>query len=119
MVYVLIEKCDLCGNAHRLQSASYASYPMGDDPARPTKLRLCARCWQGWDGRGGMWKGGSRLADRMLRRLQRLTRRPWSWSRSAEPVGMLTMGQLRAWRGGEFSIHEGTVMPGMTADGFR
>jgi hypothetical protein len=113
MVYVLVEKCDLCGNTHRLQSASYASYRMGDDPARSIKLRLCPRCWQGWDSHGGMWKGGSRLATKMWRNLQRLTRRPWQWNRHTEMHGNLMA------LGSKFSIHEGTVMPGMTADSFK
>jgi hypothetical protein len=119
MVYVLIEKCDLCRHDGRLHTAHYVSYPIHGDPARPTKLRLCDRCWAGWDGHGGLFRGGSKLATKMWKNLQRLTKRPWQWSRSAASFEPITMGQLRAWRGAEFSIHEGTVMPGMTADSFR
>jgi hypothetical protein len=107
MVYAIVEKCDLCGKVERLHDAHYQSYPMFDDPARPMKLRLCSRCWSGWDGRGGMYKGGSRLADRMLKNLHKVTKRPFEWSLHLPPR-----------RDGAFSIHEGTVRPGMKASDF-
>jgi hypothetical protein len=112
MVYAIVEKCDLCRRDGRLRDGSYASYSMHGDPARPVKLRLCDRCWAGWDGHGGMFRGGSRLADRMFKNLQRLTKRPWQWSRGTEMCGNLMV------LSSEFSIHEGTVMPGMTAGRF-
>lgn len=107
MVYAIVEMCDLCGRVEHLQDAHYQSYAMHGDPARLVKLRLCRQCWFGWDGHGGEFKGGSRLASRMLKNLHRITKRPFQWSLHLPPR-----------RDGAFSIHEGTVMPGMKASDF-
>jgi len=80
MAYENTSTCDLCGKRCKAMYANYESYPLWGKPAQPVTLHLCHTCYEGWNGHGGTFAGGSAVATRMRKNLIELTRRPWEWS---------------------------------------
>lgn len=100
MSYIRAKRCGLCGLRDRTTQVHYDSYPMHGEPARPVDIPVCSECAAGWNGQGGSFTGGAFIATRMMKRLIKITRRPWEWSL-----------HLPAKADGRFYLSQGTVLP--------